>query len=196
LRLHRKNQGRFRKLAQTGPAVPVIHLAWNTPDAPRVGVTGLARGDVRRCLVVCPASLKHQWAREIRKFSDHTVAVVSGRPAQRGALQETVGSPKLDELGRILEELCVDGGRTVAADDGAADGAAADGAATEDERVAPEALPLVVSALLIAAARAGDDAALVLRAHALSGAPGVPAELAGALLRDARGLVARTSVVS
>jgi superfamily II DNA or RNA helicase len=46
----------------------------------------LARGDVRRCVIVCPASLKHQWQREIRKFTDRDAVVVSGGPAQRGAL--------------------------------------------------------------------------------------------------------------
>ena len=38
---------------------------------------------VRRVLVVCPSSLKHQWAREIRKFTDHTVEVVQGAAAAR-----------------------------------------------------------------------------------------------------------------
>lgn len=39
------------------------------------------RGDVRRTLVVCPASLKHQWVRELREFAGlgpDEVGVVSG----------------------------------------------------------------------------------------------------------------------
>ena len=39
------------------------------------------RGEVRRTLVVCPASLKHQWVRELREFAGFgpdEVAVVSG----------------------------------------------------------------------------------------------------------------------
>jgi superfamily II DNA or RNA helicase len=39
---------------------------------------------VRRILVVCPASLKHQWAREITKFSGRAVQIVQGGPEQRG----------------------------------------------------------------------------------------------------------------
>ncbi|MEC4748769.1 SNF2-related protein [Methylomicrobium sp. Wu6] len=33
---------------------------------------------VRKILVVCPASLKHQWAREIEKFTGHPVQIVQG----------------------------------------------------------------------------------------------------------------------
>lgn len=38
---------------------------------------------VRRTLVVCPASLKHQWAREIERFTDAEALVVEGRPDGR-----------------------------------------------------------------------------------------------------------------
>jgi superfamily II DNA or RNA helicase len=37
----------------------------------------------RRVLVVCPASLKHQWAREIERFTDRSAEVVGGRPRSR-----------------------------------------------------------------------------------------------------------------
>lgn len=50
------------------------------------------RGEVRRTLVVCPASLKHQWLREIRDFTglaEGDVAVVGGaREARRAAYAE------------------------------------------------------------------------------------------------------------
>ena len=38
---------------------------------------------VKRILVVCPASLKHQWAREIEKFTDHATKVIGGGAATR-----------------------------------------------------------------------------------------------------------------
>lgn len=37
----------------------------------------------QKALIVCPASLKYQWASEIQKFSNETVDVISGNPAQR-----------------------------------------------------------------------------------------------------------------
>ena len=52
----------------------------------------MRRGEVRRTVVVCPASLKHQWLREIRDFTGLAagdVAVVGGaREARRAAYAE------------------------------------------------------------------------------------------------------------
>lgn len=39
---------------------------------------------VKRILIVCPTSLKYQWAREIAKFTGHSVQILQGGPEQRG----------------------------------------------------------------------------------------------------------------
>lgn len=40
-------------------------------------------GDIRRCLVVVPASLKYQWLREISKFTDAKATVIDGPKSKR-----------------------------------------------------------------------------------------------------------------
>ena len=47
---------------------------------------------VRRTLVVCPASLKHQWKREIERFADAEAVVVHG-PARERAAQYRAHAP-------------------------------------------------------------------------------------------------------
>jgi len=42
--------------------------------------------DIQHILIVCPASLKHQWAREIRRFTSLSVQVIEGNPIQRRSL--------------------------------------------------------------------------------------------------------------
>ncbi len=39
--------------------------------------------ELRRVLIVCPTSLKHQWARELRRFADIDAQVIEGPPAER-----------------------------------------------------------------------------------------------------------------
>ena len=43
-------------------------------------------GEVERVLVICPASIKYQWLREIQRFTDHPAEVVSGDARQRSAM--------------------------------------------------------------------------------------------------------------
>jgi ERCC4-related helicase len=38
---------------------------------------------VRKVLVICPASLKHQWAREVEKFTAHSVQIIQGAAENR-----------------------------------------------------------------------------------------------------------------
>ncbi|HEV3120233.1 MAG TPA: DEAD/DEAH box helicase, partial [Gemmataceae bacterium] len=46
----------------------------------------LAReADIKKVLIVCPASLKSQWRNEINRFCDRSVQLVSGGAAQRGS---------------------------------------------------------------------------------------------------------------
>jgi SNF2 family DNA or RNA helicase len=37
----------------------------------------------KKCLIICPASLKEQWAREIERFSHESAEIVQGMPARR-----------------------------------------------------------------------------------------------------------------
>jgi len=39
--------------------------------------------DIEHVLIVCPASLKHQWAREIRRFTSLSVQIIEGNPIHR-----------------------------------------------------------------------------------------------------------------
>ena len=45
--------------------------------------------NVRRVLVICPASVKSQWRNEIRRFSNRDVQIVVGPAAQRGTQYES-----------------------------------------------------------------------------------------------------------
>lgn len=46
----------------------------------------LELGEIDKCLVVVPASLKYQWFREIKKFTDSRALVIDGTPKERERL--------------------------------------------------------------------------------------------------------------
>jgi superfamily II DNA or RNA helicase len=50
-----------------------------------------AHAEVERILVICPASLKQQWAREIRKFTGQEARVIQGPAAARAAQYRGAG---------------------------------------------------------------------------------------------------------
>ena len=64
---------------------------------------------VRRGLIIAPASLKPQWAREWAQFSDLPIRVVDGTPSERAALYETEKSGlfiiNYEQLIRDLESI-------------------------------------------------------------------------------------------
>lgn len=49
----------------------------------------LRERQARRMLVVCPASLKHQWHQELHRFGGHDPVVVAGTPAERHAIYQS-----------------------------------------------------------------------------------------------------------
>jgi superfamily II DNA or RNA helicase len=66
--------------------------------------------DIQTALVICPASLKHQWAREIRRFTALSVVVVEGNLAARRDLYRQpsffkIINYELAQRGHDLDEL-------------------------------------------------------------------------------------------
>jgi superfamily II DNA or RNA helicase len=51
--------------------------------------------DIQKALIVCPASLKHQWAREIQRFTNLPVTVVEGGQVDRRHLYQSSGFFKI-----------------------------------------------------------------------------------------------------
>lgn len=56
-----------------------------TLQAIAAGTWLIHHAGVRRALILCPASLKHQWAREIERFTGQAVQVIQGNAEQRQA---------------------------------------------------------------------------------------------------------------
>lgn len=60
--------------------------AGKTPTTLHAVETLHDQGEIQRCLVVVPASLKFQWMREIAKFTDAKVTIIDGPAKDRAAL--------------------------------------------------------------------------------------------------------------
>lgn len=75
------------------------------------------RQGIGRTLVICPASVKHQWLTEIKRFSDRSAVVIDGSPEQRRALYNSEAFFKivnyelvrrdLDNVSALLPDLIV-----------------------------------------------------------------------------------------
>jgi superfamily II DNA or RNA helicase len=73
--------------------------------------------DIQRVLIICPASLKHQWAREIRRFTSLSVTIVEGNLSARRGLYHDPSFFKiinyelvrhdLDELLKLRPDLII-----------------------------------------------------------------------------------------
>lgn len=61
----------------------------------------------RRTLVVCPASLKEQWKKEIEKFSHEEAVIVNGLPKERNAIyQKSNAYFMIINYETVLRDLC------------------------------------------------------------------------------------------
>lgn len=63
-------------LGKTPQAIGATHRLWK-------------EGKAKKALIVCPTSLKYQWAEEIQKFTEHKGLVIDGTPKQRKEQLET-----------------------------------------------------------------------------------------------------------
>jgi superfamily II DNA or RNA helicase len=62
---------------------------------------------VRRVLIICPASLKHQWAREIERFTGLETQIIQGPVAERGVQYRSDAAFHIVNYELILRDLAV-----------------------------------------------------------------------------------------
>ncbi|HEY2934862.1 MAG TPA: DEAD/DEAH box helicase [Acidobacteriota bacterium] len=63
------------------------------------------RRGISRVLVICPASVKHQWLEEIQRFSERTAAVIDGPPDRRRMLYASDSFFKIMNYELVLRDL-------------------------------------------------------------------------------------------
>lgn len=63
--------------------------------------------NVQKTLIICPASLKQQWAREISKFTDFSCQVIQGSPSKRGVQYRSQDTFHVINYELILRDLSV-----------------------------------------------------------------------------------------
>lgn len=62
---------------------------------------------VQRILIACPASLKHQWQREIKKFTEHQAQIIHGGPSMRQVQYKTRSLFVIVNYELVLRDLSV-----------------------------------------------------------------------------------------
>ncbi len=62
---------------------------------------------VRRVLIICPASLKHQWAREIERFTGLETQIIQGPAAERGVQYRSDAAFLIVNYELVLRDLAV-----------------------------------------------------------------------------------------
>ena len=62
---------------------------------------------VRRVLIICPASLKHQWAREIERFTGQETQIIQGPAPERGVQYRRTATFFIINYELILRDLSV-----------------------------------------------------------------------------------------
>ena len=64
----------------------------------------MREGFITNVLVLCPATLKYQWKREIERFTERTATVVDGTPERRMELAETDAEFKIQSYNSFTED--------------------------------------------------------------------------------------------
>lgn len=63
--------------------------------------------EVNRILIICPASLKHQWAREIERFTEEETLIIQGNPKARSAQYRRKTAFTIVNYELVLRDLSV-----------------------------------------------------------------------------------------